>query len=148
MQQGITLPIPTRPFPLLGRDAQPKPGSPRSPLPPSLPCQLFLSAASDAVRRESLTSQLLPGPTSSKSSFAGAWRWINFQDRKRFLLDAMKQLPCLLAPEKCPGVSGNKRQLHQTAQVFSMYSQGCRLPWLLQCGPQWSYKVIQRRERY
>lgn len=62
-------------------------------------------------------------------------------------MDAMNQLPCLPAPEKCPSVSGNKRQLHQTAQVFSTYSRGCHLPWLLQCGPQWFYKMAGGKKR-
>lgn len=99
-----------------------------------------------AARRERFTLHLLPKPTFTILHFPTC-RQIIFKARKYFLLDAMNQLPCLPAPEKCPSVSGNKRQLHQTAQVFSMYSQGCHLPWLLQCGPRWFYKMTGGRKR-
>lgn len=134
-------------FPSQYRDSQPEPGSPHFPSPPSLPyscyCQWHLTC--DAATRESLTHHLLPEPASTLSHLL-ACRWINFKGRKYFLLDAMKQLPCLPAPGKCPNVSGNKQQLHQTARVFSVYSRGCHLPWLLQCGPQWFYRMTKGRE--
>lgn len=97
-----------------------------------------------AARRESLTLQLLPKPTFSRSHLLTCRQAI-FKGRKYFLLEP---LPCLPAPEKCPGVSGSKPQLHQTAPVFSGYSQGCHLPWLLQFCPQWFYKmkVLQSSE--
>lgn len=101
---------------------------------------------SNAATRQSLTLHLLPEPTSTLSHLL-ACRWISFQGRKYFLLDAMQQLPCLPAPGKCPNVSGSKQQLRQTARVFSVCSRGCHLPWLLQCGPQWFYKKAKERER-
>lgn len=91
-----------------------------------------------AARRKSFTLQLLPKPTFTLSHLLTC-RQVIFRAREYFLLDAMNPLPCLPAPEKCPSVSGNKQQLHQTAQVFSMCSQGCHLLWLLRCGPQWFY---------
>lgn len=135
-RQGITLHIPIWTFPLLGKDSQRQ------------DAHIFLShlhchgscycqqhETCDAVRRESFTLHLLPKPTFTISHLLTC-KQILFKARKYFPWGAMNQLPCLPAPEKCPSVSGNKQQLHQTAQVFSMYSRGCHLPWLLQCGPQ------------
>lgn len=90
-----------------------------------------------AARGESFTLQPLPKPTFTRSHLLTC-RQIPFKARKYFLLEP---LPCLLAPEKCPSVSGSKQRLRQTAPVFSAYSQGCHLPWLLQFGPQWFYKM-------
>lgn len=141
-QQGITLHIPIWTFPLLGGDGQ----SQEAHICFShLHCHAAVSPVM-AARREGFTLHLLPKPTFTILHFPTC-RQIIFKARKYFLLDAMNQLPCLPAPEKCPSVSGNKRQLHQTAQVFSMYSQGCHLPWLLQCGPRWFYNMTGGRER-
>lgn len=137
-RRGVTLPIPV----------ERQSAKARKPTFSFLPHHHYHTAVtvSNAATRESLTLHLLPEPTSTLSHLL-ACRWISFQGRKYFLLHAIKQLPCLPVPGKCPNVSGNKQQLRQTARVFSACSQGCHLPWLLQCGPQWFYKKAKERER-